>query len=98
MGGRYHQIKEKLLLFRLNRSHDRLQIKLYMFQKKFRIILCFPSEDWFLTADEREFVEDLLENELSIGGWYLKPRYELCFTDKSCFKYECFTVFTVRHQ
>ena len=93
----YHRIKEKLLEYRLNRSHSRLKIKLCISQKKFRISFCFPTEDWLSTAVEKEYIEDLLENELSVNGWYLKPRYKLIPVDRSCFKHDCLTIFTVKH-
>ena len=93
----YHRIKEKLLEYRLNRRHSQLQIKLCISQKIFRITLCFPSEDWLSTAVEREYIEDFLENELSASGWYLKRRYNLISVDRSCFKHDCLTIFTVKH-
>ena len=97
MVGKYYRIKEKLLEYHLNRSHSRMQIKLYISQKKFRITLCFPSEGWLSAAVEREYIEDFLENELSTSGWYLKPRYKLIPVDWTCSTHDCFTMFTVRH-
>ena len=91
MVGQYYRIREKLLGYYLNRSHSRLQISLCIGQKK------FVSEDWLSTTVEREYIKDLLENELSATGWYLKPQYKLFLVDKSCFKHDCFTVFTVKH-
>ena len=98
MTERYHRIRMKLLEYRENRSHNRLQIKLFCSLKTFRITICFLSEDWYRATVEREFVEDLLEDELSASGWYLEPYYEPADFDLSDFKHDYLTMFTVKHQ
>ena len=87
----------KLLEFCTNRSHSQLQIKLFFSLKTFQIALCFPSQDWFRAAVEREYVEDLLENELSASGWYLEPYYEPADFNPFYFKHDYLTVFTVKY-
>ena len=56
MTERYHRIRIKLLEYREIRSHNQLEPKHFCSLKTFRITICFPSEDWYRAAVEREFV------------------------------------------
>ena len=51
-----------MLEYRSERMSSRLQINLCIIKdRKFKITLCFPSEDWHVAFEERECIEDLLE-------------------------------------
>ena len=55
--------------------------------KKIKITLCFLSENYEFASQEREFIEDLLEEDLSPDGWYLVPHYKLIGVEAPYFKH-----------
>ena len=85
----YLELRQKLLSYRLERSHEPLQINLC--NKSHTVI-----KNWHLISKEREFFEDLVEKYLSYDGWYLKPRYKLTNVDKNYFNYDTITKFTMK--
>ena len=66
------RIKTKLIGYRSERSSEELHINLVFYpDKKIKITLCFSSENYKFAFQEREIIEDLLEEDLSPDGWYL---------------------------
>ena len=58
--------KTKLTRYRFERSSEQLQINLVIKpDKKIKIVLCFSSENYAFASQEREIIEDLLEEDLA---------------------------------
>ena len=91
------RIKIKLIQYRFERSSEKLQINLVIYpdKKKIKITLCFSSENYEFASQEREFIEDLLEEDLSPDGWYLVPHYELIEVEAPYFKHNNITNFVL---
>ena len=71
-------IAEKLTQYRFERSNKELQINLCTGRDNtIKITLCFSLKNWHFAFEEREYIEDLLENNLSFDGCYLIPEYNL---------------------
>ena len=83
------QLRRKLFRYRIDRSSERLQINLCIEQnKKLKISLCFPSEDWYIVSEERERIEDLFENDISHDEWYLVPNYDIVEVNAPYFRFK----------
>ena len=94
---KYFELRQKLVEYRFERSHERLQINLCIKQhREIRVTFCFPAEDWGFLSKEREFFEDLVEEYLSSDGWYLKPKHKLVSIEKPYFNHNTITRFTLR--
>ena len=94
---KYFELRQKLIASRFDRSNARLQINFCIKQdKKIRVTLCFPAEDWHLISNERQFFEDLVEKFLSSEEWYLKSSYKLTTVQKTYFDHNTITRFTMR--
>ena len=90
------RIKTKLIEYRFERSSDDLQINLAVYpDKKIKITLCFSSENYDFASQEREYIENLLEEDLSPDGWYLVPHYELIEVERPYFKHNNITEFVL---
>ena len=88
------RMKTKLIGYRSERSSEELQINLVFYpDKKIKITLCFSSENYEFASQEREIIEDLLEEDLSPGSWYLVPHYELIEVEAAFFKHDNITEF-----
>ena len=69
-------IANKLWRYKFERSCEKLQINLVIQRdKKIKIVFCFSSENYGFAFQEREFIEDFLEDNLLSDGWHLIPRY-----------------------
>ena len=91
-----HRIKTKLIRYRFERSSEELQINHVIYpDKKIKVTLCFLSENYNFASQEREIIEDLLEEDLSPDGWYLVPHYELIEADAPYFKHNNITNFVL---
>ena len=90
------RIKTKLIEYRFERSSDELQINLAVYpDKKIKITLCFSSENYDFASQEREYIENLLEEDLSPDGWYLVSHYELIEVERPYFKHNNITEFVL---
>ena len=90
------RMKTKLIGYRSERSSEELQINLVFYpDKKIKITLCFSSENYEFTSQEREIIEDLLEEDLSPDSWYLVPHYELIELEAAYFKHNNITEFVL---
>ena len=90
------RIKTKLIQYRFERISEKLQMNLVVYPgEKIKIILCFLSENYEFASQEREFLEDLLEEDLSPEGWYLVPQYEWIEVEASYFKHSNITNFVL---
>ena len=90
------RIKTKLIQYRSERSSEELQINLVVkLDKKITIILCFSSENYDFASQEREHIEDLLEEDLPPDGWYLVLHYELIKLETPYFKHNNITEFVL---
>ena len=90
------RIKTKSTEYRFERSSDELQINLVVNpDKKIKTNLCFSSENYDFASQEREYIEDLLEEDLSPDGWYLVPHYELIEVERPYFKHNNITEFVL---
>ena len=90
------RIKTKLIQCRFERSSEKLQINLVVYPgEKIKITLCFSSENYEFASQEREFIEDLLEEDFSPDGWYLVPQYKLIEVEASYFKNNNITNFVL---
>ena len=90
------RIKTKLIEYRFERSSDELQINLAVYpDKKIKVTLCFSSENYDFASQEREYIEDMLEEDLSPDGWYLVPHYELIEVERLYFKHNNITEFVL---
>ena len=96
MGKTEFRIKTKLSEYKFERSSEELQINLVIYpNEKIKITLCFSSENYESASQEREFIEDLLEEDLLPDGWYLVPQYEFIEVDASYFKHNNITNFVL---
>ena len=90
------RIKTKLIRYRFERSSEELQINHVIYSdKKIKITLCFLSENYNFASQEREIIEDLLEEDLSPDGWYLVLPYELVEVDVPYFTHNNITNFVL---
>ena len=90
------RIITKLTEYRFERGSEKLQINLVIYpDKKIKITFCFSSENYEFGSQERESIEDLLEEDLSPDGWYLLLHYELIEVETSCFKHNNITNFVL---
>ena len=90
------RIRTRLTEYRFERSSEKLQINLAVYpDKKIKITLCFLSENYEFASQEREFIEDLLEKNLSPDGWYLVLHYELIEVEMPYFKHNNITEFVL---
>ena len=90
------RIKAKSTEYRFERSSDELQINLVVNpDKKIKTNLCFSSENYDFASQEREYIEDLLEEDLSPDGWYLVPHCELIEVERPYFKHNNITEFVL---
>ena len=88
------RIAEKLVQYRFERNNEEFQINLCIERDKtIKITLCFSSKNWHFASEEREYIEDLLENDLSSDGWYLIPEYKLIDVEVPYFKHNNITQF-----
>ena len=88
------RIKTKLIGYRSERSSEELQINLAFYpDKKIKITLCFSSENYEFASQEREIIEDLLEEDLPPDVWYLVPHYKLIEVEAAYFKHNNITKF-----
>ena len=88
------RIKTKLIGYRSERSSEELQINLVFYpDKKIKITLCFSSENYEFASQEREIIEDLLEEDLPPDVWYLVPHYKLIEVEVAYFKHNNITKF-----
>ena len=88
------RIKAKLIRYRSERSSEELQINLVFYpEKKIKITLCFSSENYEFASQEREIIEDLLEEDLPPDVWYLVPHYKLIEVEAAYFKHNNITKF-----
>ena len=88
------RIKTKLIGYRSERSSEELQINLVFYpDKKIKITLCFSSENYEFASQEREIIEDLLEEDLPPDVWYLVPHYKLIEVEAAYFKHNNITKF-----
>ena len=89
-------IKAKLIGYRSERSSEELQINLVFYpEKKIKITLCFSSENYEFASQEREIIEDLLEEDLSHDGQYLVLHYKLIKEEAAYFKHNNITEFVL---
>ena len=94
MAEQYLQLRRKLFRYRIDRSSEQLQINLCIEQnKKIKITLCFPSEDWYIVSEERERIEDLFENDISPDEWYLVPNYDIVGVNTHYFRFKSIVQF-----
>ena len=90
------RIKTKLTRYRFERSSEELQINLVIKpDKKIKIILCFSLENYVFASQEREIIEDLLEEDLLPDCWYLVGQYELIEVEPPYFKHNNITEFVL---
>ena len=90
------RIITKLTEYRFERGSEKLQINLVIYpDKKIKITFCFSSENYEFASQEREIIEDLLEEDLSPDGWYLVPHYELIKVEVAYFKHNNITEFVL---
>ena len=90
------RIKTKLIGYRSEKSSEELQINLVFYlDKKIKITLCFSSENYEFASQEREIIEDLLEEDLLPDGWYLVLHYELIEVEVAYFKHNNITEFVL---
>ena len=90
------RIKTKLIGYRSERSSEELQINLVFYpDKKIKITLCFSSENYEFASQEREIIEDLLEEDLLPDGWYLVLHYKLIEVEVAYFKHNNITEFVL---
>ena len=88
------RIAEKLAQYRFERSNEELQINLRIGRDKtIKITLCFSSKNCHFAFEEREYIEDLLKNDLSSDGWYLIPEYKLTDVEVPYFRHNNITQF-----
>ena len=88
------RMKTKLIGYRSERSSEELQINLVFYpDKKIKITLCFSSENYEFASQEREIIEDLLEEDLPPDVWYLVPHYKLIEVEAAYFKHNNITKF-----
>lgn len=89
-------IANKLWRYKFKRSNEKVQINLVIKRnKKIKIVLCFSSENYGFAFQEREIIEDLLEDNLSFDGWYLIPQYFITEVEKPFFKHNNITEFVL---
>ena len=88
------RMKTKLIGYRSERSSEELQINLVFYpDKKIKITLCFSSENYEFASQEREIIEDLLEEDVSPDVWYFVLHYKLIEVEAAYFKHNNITKF-----
>ena len=90
------RIRIKLTEYRFQRSSEKLKINLVVYlDKKIKITLCFSSESYEFASQEREFIEDLLQEDLSPDSWYLVMHYKSIEVEVPYFKHNNITNFVL---
>ena len=88
------QFIDKLFKYKFERSSNELCINLLISgSKKIKIILSFPSDHFGIAFKEREVIEDVLDDFLSPGGWYLILSYFITEVNFPRCKHNNFTKF-----
>ena len=88
------KIVNALYKYKFERTTDDLQINLVVKSDKIQVVLYFSFDSLHL-RNQREIVEDLLENIPIENDWYLVPLYFITKVESSNCKHKNFTVFTI---
>ena len=88
------KIVNALYKYKFERATDDLQINLVVKSDKIQVVLYFSFDSLHL-RNQREIVEDLLENIPIENDWYLVPLYFITKVESSNCKHKNFTVFTI---
>ena len=83
---RHLELRRKLISYRSERSHQRLQINLCIKSHTvIKVSFSFPKEGWYLISRYE-----------ALDEWYLKPHYKLPYINKDYFKHDTITRFTMK--